>query len=67
MRSSSAGYDNIPISVFKHNFDIIGPLVKEICNGSLTSGIFPSSLRTDRSDAFSRRVVDVTLKFKGLY
>ena len=44
MKSSTAGYDNIPISGFKPNFDIIGPVVTEICNRSLTSEIFPNSL-----------------------
>ena len=43
--SSSAGYDNIPISVFKHNVDIIGLVVTEICNRSFTSGKFPNSLK----------------------
>ena len=45
MKSSSACYGNIPISVFKHNFDISGPVVTQICNRSLTSGIFPNSLK----------------------
>ena len=45
MKSSSAGYDNIPISAFKHSFDIIGPVVTEICNRSHASGMFPNSLK----------------------
>ena len=45
MKSSSAGYDNIPLSNSKHIFDTIGPVVTESCNRSLTSGIFASSLK----------------------
>ena len=45
MKSSSACYDNNPISSFKHNFFIIGPVVTEFCNRSLTSGISPNSLK----------------------
>ena len=42
---SSGGYDNIPMSVFKKNFDILGPSVTKICNQSLVEGIFPSQLK----------------------
>ena len=45
MKSSSAGYDNIPISVFKHSLEIIGPVVIEVCNRILTSEIFSNSLK----------------------
>ena len=48
MKSSSPGYDNIPISVFKHNFDFIGPVVTGICYRGLTSGIFPNRLKIDK-------------------
>ena len=45
MKSSSACYDNIPISIFKHRFDIIGSFVTEINNRYLISGKFPNSLK----------------------
>ena len=46
---SSGGYDNIPISVFKNNFDILGPSVTKICNHSLAEGIFPSQLKITKA------------------
>ena len=43
---SSGGYANIPMSVFKNNFDILGPSVTKICDHSLVEGIFPNQLKS---------------------
>ena len=45
MKSLWAGMDNTPITVFKFNFNIIGPVVTKNCNRSLTSGLFPNNLK----------------------
>ena len=42
MKSSSAGYDNVPICVFKLNFDFLGPFVTEICNTKKISHVILS-------------------------
>ena len=55
MKSSSADYDNIPISVFKHTFDIVVPAVTEICNRSLTSGMFPNCLEIAKMKCFFKK------------
>ena len=40
MNNTSAGPDEIPISVYKNNFDLLGPIISYLFNLSLSSGIF---------------------------
>ena len=44
-KSSSAGFDNISMSVFEYRFDINRHVVTEICNRSFSSGIFSNGLK----------------------
>ena len=55
MKSSSTGYDNIPIYVFKNNFDNVGPVVLEICTCSLICGIFPKNLKIAKIKCISKK------------
>ena len=45
LESSSPGHDNIPISAYKNNIDILGVIILYICNKSLSQGIFPDQLK----------------------
>jgi len=45
LKSSTAGHDNIPMSLFHKNLDLLGQMVLNICNRSLTEGIFPNDLK----------------------
>ena len=40
MKISSAGYDNFPIHVFKHKFDINCPVVTKTYNRIISSRVF---------------------------
>ena len=55
MKSSSAGFDNISLSVFKHNFDNIGLFVTGFYNRSLKSGIFPNSLKVAKNKCIFKK------------
>lgn len=44
MKSSGAGYDEIPMNIFKDNLQTLAPIITFICNSSLTSGVFPARL-----------------------
>ena len=33
------------MSLFKNDFDILGPTVKKVCNHSLVDGVFPNRLK----------------------
>ena len=44
MKSFSAGYDDIQISIYNNFFDVLGPILISICNNSLSLGIFPHEL-----------------------
>ena len=44
LKSSSSGYDEMPIEVYKEYFHLLGPLITKICNGSLLTGKFPDKL-----------------------
>ena len=43
---STTKYDIIPISIYKNYFNILGPYITKICNMSITSGVYPSRLKT---------------------
>ena len=45
LKSSSPGYDEIPVSILKGFFHFLGPVILKICNKSLEQGIFPESLK----------------------
>ena len=36
----------LPVQVFKNNFELLGPVILEICNKSLRDCVFPSQLKT---------------------
>ena len=36
---------NLPISVFRDNFDLFGPVIVDLINKSLSQGIFPAELK----------------------
>ena len=45
IKEASPGYDEIPISVFRENFQMMSEVMVRICNLSLQQGIFPNSLK----------------------
>ena len=40
------GPDEIPMYIYKNNIDLFAPVITHLCNLSIRSGIFPSSLKT---------------------
>ena len=44
IKSFSAGYDDIQISIYDDFFDVLGPMLTSICNNSLSVGIFSHEL-----------------------
>ena len=46
LNNSAPGFDDLPVQVFKNNFELLGPVILEICNKSLRDGVFPSQLKT---------------------
>ena len=38
------GHDDIPISSYKNNIDILGEVILHICTKSLSQGIFPDQM-----------------------
>ena len=51
-KNSSPGHDEIPITILKEFFDILGPVMLKICNLSLEQGVFPQSLKKARITPF---------------
>ena len=45
LSNTSAGYDDVPISLLKHVINLICNILVDIFNKSFTSGIFPDSLK----------------------
>ena len=45
LKNSSPGHDEIPSSILKEFFHLLGPVMLKICNKSLEQGIFPDSLK----------------------
>ena len=45
IKNKSPGVDNLPISVFRDNFDLFGPVIVDLINKSLSQGIFPAELK----------------------
>ena len=45
LKLSSAGHDNIPLSLLCKNIDLLGVNILSICNRSLAEGVFPNSLK----------------------
>ena len=43
LKNSSSGHDEIPISIIKEYFHLLGPVMLKICNKILEQGIFPDS------------------------
>ena len=48
LKVSSAGYDNIHINLLKSSCQVIGPIIMQIVNQSLTTSIFPDKLKVAR-------------------
>ena len=42
IKNKSPGVDNLPISVFRDNFDLFGPVIVDLMNKSVSQGIFPA-------------------------
>ena len=43
-KNTSAGFDGLPMKVFKDNIDILCEGITHICNMSLSTGVFPRQL-----------------------
>ena len=41
MNNAKAGPDEIPIELLKNNSNILAPIISQLCNLSLTTGVFP--------------------------
>ena len=44
-QSNSVGWDNIPTTILKSNINILAPILSNLINKSLATGIFPKSLK----------------------
>ena len=44
LRRTSPGIDEIPMSLFIDNIDVLADIITHICNQSLKEGIFPEKL-----------------------
>ena len=44
-QSNSVGWDNIPTTILKSNVNILAPILSNLINKSLATGIFPKSLK----------------------
>ena len=44
LKNTSAGFDGLPMKVFKDNIDILCECITHICNMSLITGVFPRQL-----------------------
>ena len=45
-QSNSVGWDNIPTTILKSNINILAPILSNLINKSLATGIFPKSLKS---------------------
>ena len=43
MNNTKAGPDGIPITIIKNNIDILSPIISNLINKSLMSGVFPDT------------------------
>ena len=48
LKNSAPGFDDIPMAVYKENFDILGGVILHVCNESLRQGIFPEQLKVGK-------------------
>ena len=48
VRNTSPGFDELPVNIFKDNFDILGPIILHLCNTSILSGVFPTGMKIAR-------------------
>jgi retron-type reverse transcriptase len=44
LKSSSPGFDSIPMSIYKDNITLLSSIILYICNVSLLKGVFPKNL-----------------------
>ena len=45
LKLSSSGIDDIPTTIFQKHFDVLGPVMLNICNRGLSEKIFPDKLK----------------------
>ena len=48
VKNTSPGFDELPIRIFKENFDILGPIILHLCNTSILTGVFPTGMKIAR-------------------
>ena len=58
----SGGYDDIPLSVFKINVDILRSIITEICNYSLAESIFQNKFKITKFTPISKHDYRSTMK-----
>ena len=66
LKSSSPGHDDIPVSAYKNNINILGEIILHICDKSLSRGIFLDQMNGDKKYNGNYRPISVPNSFSKI-